>query len=412
MNTESVFDHYQRRTELGEDRYEEENCLRPYRKYEQDWHRFGWLFSGLQNWAMRDEQAAPVAFVGSLFNDLIQTQAQAGRVVLFDVTQLDYAMCRKQGISAQPVWRERIELHRIYLEYRSTGQLDHPRLQKVISGFQNRFEKLQIKTLILWNDVMFAERCMILAARALGIPSLLVQHGVYMTHQADARIIGGNWADYVLTWGEFFSDMFVNSGITTRDKIKLLGYPRAFNPLPYRESPESPIVCLLGQDWELYGTDLEKGKRRFTQTVIDASKAVGLPVVYRPHPGESRAWIQAHFPQMTMTLVGETLHEAFEKYDVFVSLTSTALLEASLHNRIALEIIDPSFVQDDFAQIGACYSRPNDIEALKEFLTLVKTKKLRAFQLHERYVWHSTNLAGRLKTVLDEVRTSDFDKAG
>jgi hypothetical protein len=410
MNLESVFDHYRLRTELGEDRYEEENCLRPYRQYVQDWQRYGWLFSSLQNWAMRDHKVAPVAFVGSLFSDLIEIQAQVGRVVLFDVNQSDYAMCRKQGISAQPIWRERIELHRIYLEYRSTGQLDHARLQKVISGFQNRFERLQVKTLILWNDVMFAERCMILAARALGIPSLLVQHGVYMTHQADARIIGGNWTDHVLTWGEYFSDMFIDSGITTRDKVKLLGYPRQFNPLPQREIPAVPTVCVLGQDWELYGGDLETGKRRFTQNLIEASNAVGVPLVYRPHPGESRAWIQQHFPQVNLTPAGETLNKAFVIYDIFISLTSTALIEAGMQGRIALELIDPSFVQDDFAQIGACYSRPNELEAVKEFLTKVKAKELPAFPLQGYYVWCSTNLAGRLKAVLEDVRALKSDR--
>jgi hypothetical protein len=406
MELEAIFDHFRLRTALGESLYEEESYLRPYKTYELKWRYFGSVFSGLEALATRDTKPAPLAFVGGLFGDLIRDSSQNRRVAFFDVGLGDYAVARQYGMSAQPVWRERFELHKIYLSFRKSQQLDQAAVKRVIAGFQRRLERLEVQTLVLWNDVLFVERCMILAARNLEIPSFVIQHGLYMSDQADARIIGGNWADHVLTWGQFFSDMFVEAGIASRDQVKLLGYPRAFIPLPQREIADFPIVCLLGQDWERYGTDLEKGKIRFTQNVIDASKLVGLPLVYRPHPGESRAWILKYFPQVDLTPASESLVDAFFKYDVFISLTSTALIEAGMHGRIALELIDPSFKQDDFAQIGACHSRLNQVETVTEFLKLVKSKELGAFPLREHYVWRSSNLAGQLQKVLQEARAS------
>jgi hypothetical protein len=400
MEFEAIFDHFVLRTEMGESRYEEEAYLRPYRLYNRRWKVAGPVFTALQSLMTRASQPREIAFVGMHFDHLITQTVQEKRIALFDAG-LTRLFVRQNAISNQPVWRERFELHRIYMNFREQKTLDHQAVERVISGFERRLRQQQVKSLVLWNDVMFVERCMILAARRIGIPSFVIQHGLYMSDQADARIIGGNWADYVLTWGEFFTEMFVKAGIAPRDRVRLLGYPRPFDITPPSRVSEPPMICVLGQDWECYGADLELGKRRFTQNLIDASVATEMSLVYRPHPSESRAWIQTHFPQVNLTPAGETLIEAFGKYDVFISLTSTALVEASMYGKIALELIDPAFVQDDFAQIGACHSRPNTVEAIEAFLSQVQSGGLEAFSVHERYVWVPPNLAGRLMQIIE-----------
>jgi hypothetical protein len=399
MELEAIFDHFILRTEMGESLYEEEAYLRPYQAYNRRWKAVAPIFTAIQAWVTRAPRPQEIGFVGLYFADLIRLTALEKRVAVFDSGLSRLAGGPKNSLSMQPVWYESFELHRIYMAYREQKVLDKPAVERVISGFQRRLERLQLKSLVLWNDVLFIERCMILAARRLGIPSFVIQHGLYMSDQADPRIIGGNWADYVLTWGDFFTEMFVNAGIAPRERVKLLGYPRTFNRLPARLISETPVVCVLGQDWERYGTDLELGKRRFTQNLIEASKAVGMLVVYRPHPGESRGWVQKHFPEVNLTPAGESLADAIGKYDVFVSLTSTALVEAGMHGRIALEVIDSGFVQDDFAQVGACHSRPNTVAALTVFLAEVRSKYIQAFPVLESYVWVPPDLAGRLLVV-------------
>jgi hypothetical protein len=407
MELEGIFDHYRLRTSMGENLYEEESYLRPYRAYARRWKLFGSAFSAVESWAARESKATEIAFVGGMFTHLIQQTSLQTRVALFDPGLNDFRTMRPFDVSIQPVWRERFELHRIYIDYRESQHLDGRAVQRVIDAFQKRLERLQVKVLVFWNDVMFVERCMILAARAAGIPSFVIQHGLYMSDQADARIIGGNWADYVFVWGEFFADMFVQARIVKPERVKLLGYPRIAQQLPLRPLPESPVVCVLGQDWECYGLDLEMGKQRFTQNLIDACALTGIQMVYRPHPGESRAWIQRNFPQVMITPDGETLLDAFQKYDVFVSLTSTALVEAGMHGRIALEVIDSSFVQDDFAEIGACHSRPNTVPALTLFFAQVCFGEIKSFPVRETYVWVPSDLVGQLRMVTNAVRSLD-----
>lgn len=403
MELEAIFDHYLLRTAMGESLYEEEGYLRQHLKFARNWTLIGPAFRAIQAFSTMSATGAQVGFVGTVFSDLIRETAQTQRCALFGTGVVEYRFALRHGLLPQPLWCERVELHRIYMDYRTSKCLDHKRVERVIEGLQTRLKRLDLKALVLWNDVMFPERCLILAARALGIPSLVIQHGVYMSDQADARIVGGDWADYVLVWGEYFAQMFIDSGIASGERVKLLGYPRLLQEIQSGPMTPTPVICVLGQDWESYGPEFIEGKIRFVRNVLTAVSQTGLRVVYRPHPSEKRTWVSDHFPEVSITATDESLSQAFKNYDVFVSLTSTALLEAGLCGKIAVEVIDPAFVQDDFEKIGVCYSRPNSQEALREFFLGVRSADIKPFVVRPEYVWVPTSLKDQLARVLSEV---------
>ncbi|WP_418127981.1 hypothetical protein RG903_02855 [Thermithiobacillus tepidarius DSM 3134] len=85
------------------------------------------------------------------------------------------------------------------------------------------------------------------------------------------------------------------------------------------------------------------------QEIIDPLKMAGVPVVYKPHPGEIGG---AYLSDVGCALFHGRLEDAVAEFDVFVSLTSTALMEASLAGKISVQIYDAAFCCERFDELG------------------------------------------------------------
>jgi hypothetical protein len=100
--------------------------------------------------------------------------------------------------------------------------------------------------------------------------------------------------------------------------------------------------------------------------MIGKFQAAGIAVYYKPHPYEDKRF----FP--TNAKIARTkLADALANYDVFISLTSTALIEASLCGKIAIQLFDEEFEADDFSVRQYCYSH-RDIETIVDFVRMIR----------------------------------------
>lgn len=74
--------------------------------------------------------------------------------------------------------------------------------------------------------------------------------------------------------------------------------------------------------------------------------------IYKPHPWETGL----DYLNDIEGCVKCEMNQALENYDVFVSLTSTALLEAVNSGRVAIQIRDENFLCDDFSKFSSVKS--------------------------------------------------------
>ncbi|WPM85460.1 hypothetical protein QNH14_04855 [Apirhabdus apintestini] len=79
--------------------------------------------------------------------------------------------------------------------------------------------------------------------------------------------------------------------------------------------------------------------------------SIGYQISYKPHPWEKGAAYLELFP----IICNEEINEVIEEYDIFLSFTSTALIEASLAGKIAIQIHDVAFNADRFDDLGYSY---------------------------------------------------------
>lgn len=397
MSLEQLFRHYIERSEMGFPDYEKQHCLEPIARYSERYRRLKPALQILEQVHPFFVTPGSVLFVGLRFKDLASQLARLTPVSTVIPGFTDYQASLALGIRPIPFWSRKMELFEAYQDFRSSGSLDERRVNAILGRTEKLLARVKPRGIVLGNDVEFPERLIILAARRLGVPTFVVQHGVYMTDDADARIIGGDFADHVLVWGEFFADLFADATIVPRERIGVLGYPYpAPKPAAARSPHADQTVCILGQDWELYDARLEAPKKRFIENIAAACARAQLKLVYRPHPTEGPGWLSRNLPMVALTPADETLDQAFDRYDAFMSLTSTALIEAGMRGRLAVQIRDSHFVQDDFETIGACYSVANDPDDLARFLQEVVQGERSALAVSPRYIQVLEDPASRL----------------
>lgn len=266
----------------------------------------------------------------------------------------------RRGMPFYPVYEFIPELFRLF----STDPLLESRdAARLISRAVRLFTHLDIKNLIIWNDSLFLERFLVYCARQAGVRSVCVQHGIFQSI-TDMRVLDGHYADYMLVFGESQRQLYQYADFPV-EKVRVLGYPFHLPKMkPVNSLPIS--VCILGQHWESISTYLGNKKMRLFCHMIGKFQAAGIAVYYKPHPYEDKRF----FP--TNAKIARTkLADALANYDVFISLTSTALIEASLCGKIAIQLFDEEFEADDFSVRQYCYSH-RDIETIVDFVRMIR----------------------------------------
>lgn len=233
--------------------------------------------------------------------------------------------------------------------FNTDPSLEKESSEKIINFTIEFFKKTHPKFLIVSNDSLFIERFLIYCAREAGIKTICIQHGIVQS-VANPVILDGKYADLMYVWSEKQKNIFIDSGIA-HSKVQVLGYPHKILTLKsYIRDYDKTKICIIGQPWENYDVKLGEKKKQIFNKIV--SQFVGIDIVYKPHPSEND---MNYFPENVRLFRG-SLSEAIEKYDYFFSLTSTALLEVSLCDKIAIQIYDADFNCDIFEKVGWSYT--------------------------------------------------------
>jgi hypothetical protein len=278
------------------------------------------------------------------YDDIIRESAKSNRVVILGNGIRQAALMTRSHMDYYP-------LHRIYNDLYTgilTGNDDL--LRSCRQRLKRLLERIGPDVLVLNEDALPDSRLMLMAARDLGIPAVEIQHGVY---QASHLIPTGRHVDFVFVWGDYFRDMYTGRGIRKPDSIKVLGYP--FRQAMYpRGGGGRETVYYLGGDYERYAEELLPYKLEAVRGLQAICDSAGFRFVYRPHPGDDVGRLRSLMPGIAFTTSSEKLADSIRAGDIFISLASTALIEAALGGKLSLQLKNYPFEVDDYQKMGVC----------------------------------------------------------
>ncbi len=276
-------------------------------------------------------------------------------------------------------------------------------LYKLLQEVNKKIKKANPNYIILRDDCSPIARAITLVCRELGIPTAVIQHGLY---DSNLPVHNCKAADYVLVWGKYFKDLLINKGIREDSEIVVLGYPYPLekvniqNQKPYK-------ICYLGQDFERYNSDFLQIKLKSVKKINNLCKKMGVDFIYRPHPTDDRDMLQKEMNDVKFTDKGESLQDTIRSSDIFIGFSSTALVEASMAGKISLQLLNYPIKTDNFQDLGVCSKSFNNIVELENYLQEVfKGSNLDNFRIkfNNYYIETRGNLSDRFLEIINKIK--------
>ncbi|MFG0631977.1 hypothetical protein [Pseudomonas sp. xss_2] len=223
--------------------------------------------------------------------------------------------------------------------------------------------------LVVDNDSLPMQRLLIHSARMAGIKSYCIQHGLFQK-SSPHYLLDGAYSDGVFVYDDIQRAVFLEAGIQF-SKLHVSGfYKRAYTPSrSLTLGFQGRKICFLGQPWYKYGGEVSAKYLELVSRLIAGLEKLGVVCVYKPHPWE----IGAPYLKDINHLFFNGMEAAIEEFDVFFSMTSTALIECGRSGRVSIQVYDDCFKCDNFSELGYCYTLRSDnllkVEVLEKILT-------------------------------------------
>jgi hypothetical protein len=363
----------------------EESYVRLLKRFSVKYYRYRPLIALLEKStaSLRRAGTVDIVFLGTSFLQLMLQARSNHSIASLVQDELELRTARQHAIPLHMAWKWKADLYKAYAVNDDRTRLDL--LERIVADIESVLRHASPLVVVMRNDSLFLERAVIQAARLVGIPTVTIQHGLFQRAPA-AHVYDGYWTDHMLVWGDYFRDLYLENGILPEARIHVLGYPFPVtkSPAPAGTGPRS--ICLLGQPWEMYIASLREMKHQVISTFIDACARLETGLVYRPHPAEDRDELHASFPALVLTDEAEPLTRTIDHCDLFLSWTSTALIEVALQGRSAVQIWSDIVPMDDFSVIGACYSIEGNQEGITGFLEGVKQSSYPPMAVSDHYI--------------------------
>lgn len=300
------------------------------------------LISGVAFFFRPQKKEIKYFFWGNKFEEIILDLNKKEVCVLGGPKQLVF--CIKNGVKFLPVmglWGQLLK-----------GLLDGEGKLKGKRNIEKLLNKYSAKKswLIVDNASLPMQRAMIDAFSLTG-KSICIQHGIFQSG-TPANLLDGWFADIFLVMDKSQRDLMHAKGMDL-SKLKVMGF-HSSPYIPVRAISSSSIrkLCFLGQPWARYGDSRGKLYLDILMKIRKLATKENFEFIYKPHPWETGL----DYLNDIEGCVKCEMNQALENYDVFVSLTSTALLEAVNSGRVAIQIRDENFLCDDFSKFSSVKS--------------------------------------------------------
>jgi hypothetical protein len=273
-----------------------------------------------------------------------------------------------RNISLYPVYPSYVDL------YSGIVYDDKNLLREGLHVLEDILNHIQPDLIVLENDVYPFNRAVVLVAKKMNIPTVEIQHGIYMSDFLPT----GREVDYVFVWGQYFKDIYLKNKIKRPDQLKILGYPFPINKYGSINKGKK-LVTYFGQNFELYDKELFSIKIETIRNLKKICDNLNFDFIYRPHPGDNLGLLKPMLENINFTPSKETLQETIKKGDIFISFNSTTLIEANLHSKLSIQLKSYDMPTEDLENLGACSKSVETFEELNEYLKQIKNGGLSSF---------------------------------
>jgi hypothetical protein len=289
--------------------------------------------------------------------------------------------------------------------YLKDGNTKH--LYELISKTENKLKIIKPDYIVLGLDSLPIDRAVIWAAKKLGIPTLVVQHGLEDSHMS---LFDYKEADYILVWGEYFKYLYVKQVARRPEDIYISGYPYLIDKNYENKISDNLTLCYLGQNYEKYNKDLLKIKLETIKQLSLACKKAKLKFIYRPHPGDDRELLKERLLGICFSPKEEIIEDTFKKANIFVSSCSTSLVESSMRGKISLQLMNYPVESDNFEELGACHKSFKTITELEKYLEKISNSaNLEEFKtnFNNNYIETRYNSGERFLEILEAINKKE-----
>ncbi|WP_253383899.1 hypothetical protein [unidentified bacterial endosymbiont] len=293
-------------------------------------------------------------FLGSRFTHLIAALPKNEVCIIGGPRQLFY--CIKNNISYIPngnFWK----LLSLGFEQNIRSEL-LKECSTMSSNLTKMVKKRTPALIILENDSLPLQRAFCNIAIESGIKTVCIQHGLFQS-KTDPETIDGWKCDYFICYDANQRNVISGLGVSS-EKILIGGFYQPIERNSNISNPGQLKICFLGQPWFKYGDEYKNIYLNILERTASQLSKYEIKFNFKPHPWEMDA---LYLSDMENVFRGD-MTEAISQHDVFLSLTSTALLEVTMAGKVAIQIYDQQFACDNFEKLGYAYTiRSENIES-------------------------------------------------
>lgn len=267
----------------------------------------------------------------------------------------------------------------------------------LIKKTKKKLLKLKPKIIILWNDSLPLERAIIYVARDLGIITVDIQHGIY---NSDIKPTDGGIANYLLVWGKFFEELYLKYKFKIPEDIYIVGYPYKIKHIKEKHNKR---VYYLGQDFDRLNKSLLKVKIETINKLSNICKKLGLEFIYRPHPSDDIKLLKKYL-KVKFSSKKEKLENVFSKGTIFISFSSTSLVEAAIYGKICIQLRNYPLKRDNFEKLGICKTFDNFHDLEKYLKRIVESNfKKDVTPFNRNYIYIPKDPGKRFLEILSKI---------
>ncbi|MDD5159832.1 MAG: hypothetical protein PHI47_07260 [Sulfuricurvum sp.] len=225
-------------------------------------------------------------------------------------------------------------------------------LSQSIKHLTKRLIQTDACYLIVESDSLPPHRMIIQAAKQAHIKTICILHGI-STSTCPATLSDGQYADYIFVYDDHQKNVLIRAGIES-SRIRVFGF---YYPIPLHPplNLDRKKVCVFGQPWKEYNINMFEHYQTSTRWIILTLLQNRFDVIYKPHPAEQEiSYIQDISNEVMINYFD--MESCLAEYDLFVSYASTALLEATLHGKLAVQIYTGNLYDDNFENSEYAYT--------------------------------------------------------
>lgn len=328
----------------------------------------------------RAPRSATYVFAGNIsyFSDVLSLCADEEAAILTTGVRT-HLKALKAGRNSHFV----INLYHGLYEYLSNPFSAKRKIRYNIDMLSCLLEKMGPTFLFVQSDTMPFERAIIAAAREADIRTVCLQHGLF-TRETPRNLTEGKFADIFLAYDDAQAKIVQEGSPSCR--VLISGSLKQNSPKLPRV--QDPSVVFLGQPYPLLLNEA-KAPAYFdlVRDISDHCRNAGVRLWYKPHPGELGSTYLEKFPDRLFGSI-ETI---FGQYQYFLGVSSTALHQASIRGKTAVQILDPTLHTERYSDLGYCYSYDRQDVAM----LLADIGELAPYSSNSLNAFESGDLVGR-----------------